>query len=65
MYINVENLALLVLLPIANQFLQVAQYNCLEFNNFTRIWPLKLLLFWCKKKSLLFSFQLLLEVLYM
>ena len=65
MYINVENLALLVLLPIANQFLQVAQYNCLEFKNFARIWPLKLLLFWCKKKSLLFSFQLLLEVLYM
>ena len=42
LYIDVQNLALLVLLPRANQYWLVAQYNCLEFKNFARIWLLVL-----------------------
>ena len=43
----------------------VAQYNCLEFKNFIRIWLLKMLFVWCQKNSLSISILLLLEVLYM
>ena len=50
---------------VANQCWLVAQYNCLEFKNFARLWLLKMLSFWCKKNSLSVSIPLLLEVLYM
>ena len=43
----------------------MAQYNCLEFKNFARIWLLKILSFWCQKNSLSLSIPLLLEVLHM
>ena len=65
LYIDVRNLALLVLLPRANQCWLMAQYNCLEFKNFARIWLLKMLLIWCQKKSLPLSIPLLLDVLFM
>ena len=41
----------------------VAQYNCLEFKTFARIWFLKMLSFWCQKNPLSLSIPLLLEVL--
>ena len=59
-----QNLALLVSLPRAIQCWLVAQYTCLEFKNFARIWLLKMLSFWCQKNSLSFSVPSLLEVLY-
>ena len=42
----------------------VAQYNCLDFKNFPRIWCLKVHKFGCQKNSLSLSIPLLLEVLY-
>ena len=65
LYIDVQNLAMLVLLPRVNQCWLVAQYICLEFKKFARIWLLKMLSFWCQKYSLSLSIPLLLEVLYM
>ena len=59
-----KNLALLVFLPRANQCWLVAQYNCLEFKKFARIWLLKMLSFSCQKNPLSLSIILLLEVLY-
>ena len=67
LYIDPQNLALLVLLPRVNQCWLVAQYNCLEFKNFTIICLLKrnALMLVPKKIHSHFQFHLLLEVLYM